>query len=177
MNETLFTSLTKAAFMKSFRSKFIAVLLAGLAGMAMAQTPADPTAQTPCKEHTHNMHNKMHDHHLGHLKQLKVKLNLQASQESAWASFAQSMQKPERKAPSVRASMEKMSTLERLDSLQAMAVDHTAQMQKRIDATRAFYASLNTEQKQVFDQASARILYKAHGMHRMKHIGEHSNMH
>jgi len=42
-------------------------------------------------------------------------------------------------------------------------------MQQRTEATRALYAALNAEQKQVFDQQTARTM--GFGLHAMRHHG------
>jgi hypothetical protein len=69
-----------------------------------------------------------------------------------------------------RASLEKMTTPERLDMMEAMKAQRDAHMQQRADATKAFYTTLSAEQKQVFDQETARMM-KGTGMHAMKHQG------
>lgn len=61
-----------------------------------------------------------------------------------------------------------MSTPERLDQMQAHKAQHDAQMQKHIEATKTFYASLNAEQKKVFDKETARF---------MRGMGEHPHRH
>jgi hypothetical protein len=45
-------------------------------------------------------------------------------------------------------------------------------MQKRMEGTKTFYASLSAEQKQVFDQESARAMKGMHAMKGMKHGGQ-----
>jgi hypothetical protein len=45
-----------------------------------------------------------------------------------------------------------MTTPERLDRMQAMKAQRDAHMQQRAEATKAFYATLNAEQKLVFDK-------------------------
>ncbi|MDP4772706.1 MAG: Spy/CpxP family protein refolding chaperone, partial [Limnohabitans sp.] len=96
----------------------------------------------------------------------------QAAQEPAWTTFTQSMQHPARMARPERASLEKMTTPERLDMVQAMKAQRDAHMQQRADATKTFYASLSAEQKQVFDKETARMM-KGSGMHATKHQGGH----
>ncbi len=65
-----------------------------------------------------------------------------------------------------------MTTPERLDMMQAMKTQRDAHMQQRAEATKAFYAGLSTEQKQVFDKETARMMAGS-GMHAMKHQGGH----
>jgi hypothetical protein len=58
--------------------------------------------------------------------------------------------------------------------MQAMKAQRDAHMQQRAEATKAFYATLNADQKQVFDQETARMM-KASGMYAMKHQGGHGH--
>ncbi|MFO0106547.1 MAG: Spy/CpxP family protein refolding chaperone [Burkholderiales bacterium] len=165
--------------MKSICTSFIAAsLLAGLFGLAMAQTPTEALTPGPRGERMEQMHAKMSARHAKHLAELKGKLNLQASQDGAWNNFAQSMQKPERMARPDRVSMEKMSTPERLERMQAMKAERDAHMQKRINGTKAFYASLSAEQQQIFDKETAQAMGRTGGdMHRMQHGGGHHGRH
>ncbi|MGV0958972.1 MAG: Spy/CpxP family protein refolding chaperone [Limnohabitans sp.] len=153
--------------MKSLRSSLItAGLLLGLSGLAFAQTTPAPDA--PRAERMEKMREHMGQRHAQHLAELKSKLKLQAAQEPAWAVFEQAMQMPKdaMKRPD-RAAFEKMTTPERLDQMQAHKTQMDAQMQKHIDATKSFYATLTAEQKKVFDAETAR------GMHGLGGEGHH----
>ncbi len=160
--------------MKSIRTTLIATaLMAGLTGLALAQNATAPTESSPA-----GRMEKMHAHkavrHTQHLAELKSKLNLQAAQEPAWNSFTQSMQHPARMVRPERAGFEKMTTPERLDQMQAMKAERDTHMQQRAEATKSFYASLNADQKKVFDQATAHMM-KGSGMHAMGHAGGHGH--
>lgn len=160
--------------MKSIRSTVIAAaLIAGLTGLALAQTnPIGATNDSPRAARMEKKHAQATARHTQHLTELKAKLKLQAAQEPAWQSFTESMQHPERMPRPERASLEKMTTPERLDQMQAMKTARDAQMQKRMEGTKTFYAGLSAEQKQVFDQETARAMK---GMHGMKHGGKQSH--
>lgn len=163
--------------MKSIRTTLIATaLMAGLTGLALAQNTTAPADNARVgrmeKMREHKSEHKA-ERHTQHLTELKTKLNLQAAQEPAWNTFTQSMQHPARMARPERASLEKMTTPERLDMMQAMKAQRDAHMQQRAEATKTFYASLSTEQKQVFDQETARMMAGS-GMHATKHEGGHS---
>ena len=80
------------------------------------------------------------------------------------------MQPPARIARPERASVEKMTTPERLDMMQAMKAQRDAHIQQRSEATKAFYTTLNAEQKQVFDKETVHKM-KGFGMHGTKHEG------
>jgi len=164
--------------MKSIRTTLIATaLMAGLTGLALAQntTPSADNARVGRMEKMRE-HKNAHkaERHTQHLAALKSKLNLLAAQEPAWITFTQSMQHPARMARPERASLEKMTTPERLDMMKSMKAQRDAHMQQRADATKTFYASLSTEQKQVFDQETARMM-KGSGMHATKHEGGHGH--
>ena len=164
--------------MKSIRTTLIATaLMAGLTGLALAQNttaPADNTRIGRMEKMREHKNEHKGERHTQHLAELKSKLNLQAAQEPAWNSFTQSMQHPAQTAKPERASFEKMTTPERLDQMQAMKAQRDAHMQQRAEATRAFYATLSVEQKQVFDKETARMM-KGSGMHAMKHQGGHGH--
>jgi hypothetical protein len=160
--------------MKSIRTTLIATaLMAGLTGLALAQ---NTTALTdgPRVGRMEKMREHKAERHTQHLTELRSKLNLQASQEPAWNTFTQSMQHPARMAHPERASLEKMTTPERLDMMQALKAQRDAHIQQRADATKTFYATLSADQKQVFDQETARMM-KGLGSHAMKHHGGHSH--
>lgn len=158
--------------MKSIRTPLIAAaLMAGLTGLVLAQT----TPVSADNTRTGRME-KMREHkaerHTQHLAELKAKLNLQPAQETAWTGFTQSMQHPAQMARPERGSFEKMTTPERLDHMQAMKAQRDGHMQQRAEVTKTFYAALNADQKQVFDQETARMM-KGSGMYGMKHQGGH----
>ena len=147
--------------MKSIRTTLMtASLLMGLTGLSLAQTTAEPQAKGARTERTEKMHATKSERHERHLAKLKVKLKLEAGQESAWTAFEQSLLTPNQPmAHPDRAAMAKMTTPERIDQMQAHKAQRDAVMQKRADATKTFYAALNAGQKKVFDSETA------HGMH------------
>jgi Spy/CpxP family protein refolding chaperone len=160
--------------MKSIRMTLIATaLMASLTGLALAQNTTASTESSPV-DRMEKMRGHKGERHTQHLAELKSKLNLQAAQEPAWNSFSQSMQHPARMARPERAAFDQMTTPERLDQMQAIKAQRDAHMQQRAVATNVFYASLNPDQKQVFDQETARMM-KGPGMHAMKHTGGHGN--
>lgn len=153
--------------MKSLRTSLItASLLLGLTSLTFAQTSSVQDVHR--SERMEKMRKQMGQRHVQHLNELKSKLQLQATQESAWTSFEQAMQMPKDAAPRTnRAAFEKMTTPERLDQMQAHKTQMDARMQKHADATRSFYATLTAEQKKVFDAETI------HGMRAMGGEGHH----
>jgi hypothetical protein len=148
-------------------------LMAGLTGLALAQNTSAPT-DGPRVGRIEKMREHKAERHTQQLTELKSKLNLQAAQEPAWNTFTQSMQHPARMVRPERATFEQMTTPERLDQMQAMKAQRDAHMQQHTEATNAFYATLNTDQKQVFDKETARMM-KGSGMYAMKHQGGHGH--
>lgn len=148
------------------KSVLMMALLAGLTAGAWAQP-----ASGSCPGHEGGAHMghmghkggcadpaKMAERHKEHLTQLKAKLKLTAAQEGAWTTFTTSMQPPANR-PDMKAQREEMSKLttpERLDKMQGMKAQRDAEMNKRTEAIKAFYAQLSPEQKKVFDTESAR---------------------
>ena len=93
---------------------------------------------------------------------LKVQLKLTPAQESAWTTFTAAM-KPTGAMQASRpdhAQLAKLTTPERIDTLQALhtrrMADMNAAMTQRGEATKAFYAVLTPEQQKVFDANTPR---------------------
>jgi periplasmic protein CpxP/Spy len=145
----------------------------GFAAFAQTATPAPAGAQTQMQDKMHrgnhsSMRERMFGNHQEHVAkrqaELKAKLKITPAQESAWKTFTAAMQPPAggmmgmRHDPKVKAEMEKLTTPERIDKMQAMRAERMktmgAEMEKRGAATKAFYAVLSTEQKAVFDAVS-----------------------
>ena len=106
---------------------------------------------------------------------MKARLGLTADQEGAWTSFTAAMQPPARPMPAgqslagQRAELDKLTTPERIDKMRALRSERMAQMQtgmdKRGEATKAFYAALRPDQQMAFDAE--------HRMHGGGHYGGH----
>ena len=92
-----------------------------------------------------------------HLAALKEKLQITAAQETAWNSFASAMQPAANLQRPDRQAMANMTTPERIDQMRAMRDRRNAEMDRRAEATKAFYAQLTPEQKKTFDTETARM--------------------
>ena len=95
----------------------------------------------------------------------KQKLKITADQEPAWNAF-QSAMHPADKADHARLDhkgMEKLTTPERIDRMRAMHAQRSAEMERRGEATKTFYATLKPEQQKTFDQESARMMHHRGG--------------
>ena len=146
------------------RTLITASLLLSLSGLSLAQTAPEHKGHKPSADRMAKMHTKMAERHSTHLAELKGKLKLEASQDAAWVAFEQSMQmaSPVQGHPD-RAAMAKMTTPERLDQMEAHKAQRDAQMKKHADATKTFYAALNSNQKKVFDTETARAMSSMSG--------------
>lgn len=157
-----------------------AVLLAVLAVGAMAQTPpAAPAAAPRAHMHTHGdrleygrmdpaKRQEWANKRLGELKQ---KLAITPDQEGAWNAFAAAHQPPATPiARPDREAISRMTTPERIDQMRAMRAQRNAEMDRRLDATKSFYAALTAQQRAQFDELTTRQGHRGGhhggGMHR-----------
>jgi periplasmic protein CpxP/Spy len=152
------------------RLLIIAGLLSSLTAPVFAQSTTAPTGEGQRPMRMEKMRERMVEQHNKHLNELKAKLQLQTGQDTAWSAFALAMQAPAKALPHPdRAALEKLTTPERIDQMQAFRAQRDAQMQKRAEATKTFYASLNAEQKKTFDAETAQFMGKrmnqGHPMH------------
>jgi len=116
----------------------------------------------------------MHKHQQHRMDKLKQSLKLSTDQDQAWAAFQGSMQQPAMQRPDNQA-IAKMSTPERLEAMSKMKAQHDAQMEKRQQATLAFYGTLSAEQKKVFDQETSSFMnrHEKGGKHMVKSNHQH----
>jgi protein CpxP len=101
-----------------------------------------------------------------HLEAFKQKLQLSPAQEGAWNAFVAAirptatMQRPD------RAEFARLTTPERIDRMKQLRAQRMAEMDKRADATKTFYAALNPQQQKVFDEATLHMRWHGgHGHH------------
>jgi Spy/CpxP family protein refolding chaperone len=162
--------------MKSIQASFsMPVLLAALlavGGVLAATAYAMPAGGTEGKPRCEarqgqDLQSRMEERRAQHMAALKEKLKLAPGQETAWNTFTASMQPGMRHAGTDRQAMreefQKLSTVERLDRMQAMAEVRRARMAERAGAIKAFYAQLTPEQQKVFDaEAMPRREHRGH---------------
>lgn len=160
--------------LKSLNSLVLAGLLAAGAGAsAMAEgptttAPASPAAAAGQQAGPHGSHRMMGRHDPAAMQawmakrqaEMKAKLKITAAQEGAWTSFTAAMQPParmmgERPMAGQRAELDKLTAPERIDKMRAMRTQRmtemNAEMDKRGEATKTFYAALSPEQQKIFD--------------------------
>ena len=150
------------------------LMVAGASAMAQVTPPA-AQGSGPRSEHMGNHDTaKMQGLMARHQADLKVKLKLTSAQEGAWTAYTTAMQPPaglqQRHSDAQRAEMDKLTTPERIDKMRALRAERMTQMNavmdKRGDATKAFYAALTPEQQKVFDaEQKKRDARGEHGHH------------
>ena len=128
---------------------FAAAVLAACGLSAVAQVA--PVAGAPHERMDRHDPAKMNEFMAKRQAELKQKLALTSAQEGAWTSFTTAMQPAARGARPDRAAWEKLSTPDRIDQMKALRNQRIAEMDRRADATKAFYAVLTPDQKKVFD--------------------------
>ena len=159
--------------MKSLHKSLLAAgLLAGIGLSAVAQTPA-PAAAAPQAQAQTQAHPQRGDHRTmeqrkarhqemrqvrmeRRLAALKLKLQVTGAQESAWNAWTTAMKPAQRQRPD-RAAFATMTTPERIDAMRTLRSNRAAEMDRRGEATKAFYAALGADQKKVFDGESLRF--------------------
>ncbi|MBT9551463.1 MAG: Spy/CpxP family protein refolding chaperone [Hydrogenophaga sp.] len=110
---------------------------------------------------------QMQKRHAEHQAQLKTTLKITAAQEPAWNAYVASTTPTPRMGKTAGEDWSKLTTPQRLDKMQAHKAERDAQMTKRIDAVKTFYAALTPEQQKVFDTQGH------NGFHRAGMKGEH----
>lgn len=178
--------LIAAALATAFVGISATAIAQGMGGMshgAHAQHPTQATTETGkadmSQRHAQRMES-MQKYHAERQAKLKTELKLTAAQEPAWNAFvARTAPEPHAMKAGAREDWSKLTTPERLDKMQAMKAERDAQMTKRIDATKSFYAALTPEQQKVFDTQAHGGMQRAgmKGEHRMGGKGGHHGMH
>ena len=155
---------------RSYPTALAAVLLSTLGLAAVAQTPATPAQPQGQQEmHAHARHGmsgegrmqeriaRMEERMARRQAALKQKLGITAAQEAAWSGWTQSLKPAARPQRPDRAEFARLTTPERIDRMRALRAARMAEMDRRAEATKAFYAALSPEQKKVFDEETLRL--------------------
>jgi Spy/CpxP family protein refolding chaperone len=154
--------------MRHIHKHLIAAVLASLALAAGAQTapPAAPATDKPAMREHRGMHDpaRMQEHFARRQAALKQKLQITPAQEGAWNAYLAAMKPPANFSRPAPGEFERLTTPERIDRMRSMHTARAAEMDKRADATKTFYAALSPEQKKVFDtETLPRHFARRHG--------------
>lgn len=174
--------------MKSLHRHLLAAgLLASFGFAAVAQTqtppapPAGPGAPHMMQGHHHEgmdparmerMRARMEERMAKRLGELKQKLQIARGQENAWDAWTAALKPAPFQRPD-RGAFARMTTPERIDRIKALRAQRAAEMDKRLDATKTFYAQLSPEQQKVFDQEGLRFIRGSGHGHRGGRFGHH----
>ncbi|AOW11535.1 hypothetical protein LPB72_22600 [Hydrogenophaga crassostreae] len=185
----------------NFKSTLIATSIAaglfGVSAFAVAQNADGKTPNTEMraqhmaqkadgKGEMHNKHRaermeKMQKRMAERQAKLKAELKLAPEQEAAWTAFVERTAHEPRMAGkrdgAQREDWSKLTTPERLDKMQARHAERSAEMTKRIDATKSFYATLTPEQQKTFDSQSMRGFQRAGMKGGKRGMGKHGHHH
>jgi periplasmic protein CpxP/Spy len=113
---------------------------------------------------------RMRERMARHMAEFKQKLQLSPGQEAAWNNFMAALNPANPNAHRIdRAELAKLPTPERNDRMRAQRAERNAEMDKRADATKTFYASLTPEQKKAFDAETVKRGRHGPGGHRGRH--------
>lgn len=144
----------------------------------MGQQQAGPRAGAPAdmaQRHAQRME-RMEKMRAEHQARLKAELKLTPAQETAWLAYvARTGPQAGTATPAAAEDWSKLTTPQRLDKMQALHTEHQAEMAKRAEATKGFYAALTPEQQKVFDAQGAGHAQRT-GMRGGAH-GSHGGMH
>lgn len=185
---TVQESLMSASRFTTLRLATAAAVLAvtGAAWAAPGTAQADMHAQHMAQRSDHGDKQMSPDHQkrmaakmAERQNKLKQTLQITAAQEPAWNAFVASMAPPAQgmQRPS-RDEMEKLTTPQRLERMQAMKAQHDQHMAARVEATKRFYSALTPEQQKRFDAESHRFMGKGHGKgHGRGEDGDHKGRH
>lgn len=105
------------------------------------------------------------------LGRLKQELKITSAQDPAWNAWTGALQPGAKLQRPSRDEMAALSTPERIDRLRATRAERMAEMDRRLDATKSFYATLDAQQKKVFDAESLRFAHRHHGKRGFSHRG------
>ena len=154
---------------KTLIATALVAVCAGLSVTAIAQNangPAQPPAELlalhaaqrganmdPARhaEMQERMQSHMAERHADHMNRLKVLLQITPAQEAAFKAFAARTEPTAPKAAVPGEDWSQLTTPLRLDKMQAQHDARHAEMARRIEATRSFYAQLTPAQQKSFD--------------------------
>ena len=157
--------------MPSHTRRFIAAaVLAACGAVSFAQTaPAPaPGGQPPMMMRDSRGQldgaERMQRHMERRMERLKRILQITPQQEGAWTAWTSAMRPTARQRPN-REEFARLNTPERIDRLKQLRGVRMAEMDRRGDATKTFYAQLTPAQQKAFDEISLRFLRGGRGHH------------
>jgi hypothetical protein len=157
--------------MNTLRRSLIAAGLAASLGLAAIAQPQPQATAAPDVPQVEQRQDRMHKKVERKLGKLKEKLQISAAQEPAWTAWTGAIRPGPTMERPKRAEFAALHTPERIDRIRALRAQRNAEMDKRLDATKSFYAALTADQKKVFDAESLRFAKRHHGKRGASHRG------
>jgi Spy/CpxP family protein refolding chaperone len=143
-----------------------AALVAACGFAAQAQTPPPPAAPHMQMHDGEQMRQHMQERMQRRMESLKRILQITPAQDGAWNTWTAAM-RPNPATMEQRHRMHEefahLSTPERLDRMRALRTQRNAEMDRRADATKAFYAQLTPPQQKAFDEVALKFMRGRHG--------------
>jgi len=138
----------------------VAAVLAMCAATASAQAsvPAAPGTQAPGMMQGHGANPEQRMQRMQRrIESVRQTLQITPQQEAAFNEWTNAMRPAAKQRPS-RDEIARMSTPERIDLMKQLRGARMAEMDKRGEATKAFYAQLTPAQQKSFDEISMRFM-------------------
>ena len=140
-----------------FKTILFTGLLASITALSQAQPAQGPG---PGPGPNSDTRTRMQERMGQRAADIKAKLKLTPEQQGAWTTYIAAMKPSANAKWPDRAELAKLSTPERLDKMRELRKQHDAEMDRRDDATRTFYATLTPEQKKTFDANTGRPFHR-----------------
>jgi hypothetical protein len=170
--------------MKTFSRRLaLAAALAACGVIAQAQTPPPPAGMPPPGMHSampggewmhQHMQQNMQERMQRRMDSLKRILQVTPAQEGAWNAWSTAM-RPDPAAMQQRHRMHeelaRLTTPERIDRMRQLRAQRNAEMDRKAEATKVFYAQLTPAQQKAFDEISLRFFGRRGHRHGMGHGG------
>jgi periplasmic protein CpxP/Spy len=154
--------------MKPLHKQFVAAACLAMLGAAASAQPAQPAIVAPGPAPSTmpgpmaGQHPMMREH-FAHMQErrahrdaaLKQILQITPSQEGAWNTWIASRRPPATMQRPHRGEFDQLTTPQRIDRMRELRAARDAEMDRRADATKAFYAALTPAQQKAFDALAA----------------------
>jgi periplasmic protein CpxP/Spy len=155
--------------MKPIHQQFIAAACFALLGAAAVAQPAQPAVVAPgpapstmpgpmAGQHPmmrEQFAHRMEQHRAHREAALKQILQITPAQEGAWNQWIAARRPPAGMQRPHRGDFAQLTTPQRLDRMRELRAVRNAEMDRRADATRSFYAALSPAQQKAFDALTA----------------------
>jgi periplasmic protein CpxP/Spy len=158
--------------MKPVHKHLVVAACVALLGLSAGAQPAQPAIVAPATAAPGPGQHPMMQGHMAHMQQraaqreaaLKQILQIAPAQEGAWNTWIASRRPSANMPRPQRGEFAQLSTPERIDRMRSLRAARIAEMDRRADATKTFYAALTPAQQKSFDALTAS---RGWGGHRM----------